>query len=391
MSELSPSERRLSLAAVMLHMMGIGLTLGLLFPLTSLTLESWGSDASIIGLAGAMSPLAILCLMPFLPRVARRLGAVRAMVIGCTVAALMLGAMYLVQSVPFWVAGRFVIGAGLALPWLVGDVWINQVVSERDRGRTIGVYVAGFFGGFATGPVLLEAIGVGGPLPHALGVGALMLASLPLVLVAKLAPEIEADAAGGILASVRAVPIVAAGAFVAGFTESAAFALLPIWALARGLGETGALHLLALFIGGGVLLQLTLGVVADRLDRHRLMVGVGVALAVAAAALALVAGAAIYAVAFVVGGLVLASYALSLTLLGERFRAAELAVASAAFLVVYQLGSVSGPVMVGAAMARIDAAGFTWGLAVPGVLLALAAVFWGASPPPARRRDQAWC
>ena len=52
-------QRRLGLAAVVLHMAGIGLTLGVLFPLTSLTLERWGSSERVIGLAGSMSPIAI--------------------------------------------------------------------------------------------------------------------------------------------------------------------------------------------------------------------------------------------------------------------------------------------------------------------------------------------
>lgn len=137
--EMTSSERRLSLGAVMLHMLGIGLTLGLTFPLTSLTLEAWGSAAWVIGLAGAMAPLAILLFMPMLPNVAQRLGAVRAMILGCCVGIAALLAMYRFQSVPVWIAMRFVIGAGLALPWLAGDIWINSVAKEENRGRVIAV------------------------------------------------------------------------------------------------------------------------------------------------------------------------------------------------------------------------------------------------------------
>ena len=366
--------RRLGLAAVVLHMAGIGLTLGVLFPLTSLTLERWGVADRTIGLAGSMSPVAILLLMPFLPRIAARLGAVRSMLAGCALAAAAFAAMHAFQSVPAWLAGRFLIGAGLALPWLVGDVWINTVSTEAVRGRVIGAYVACFFAGFASGPLALDAVGLEGFRPHALGIGALALATLPLAAARRLAPPIEASSTRGLLGSMRAVPTVAVGAVAAGFAESAAFALLPVWGLGEGLSESGALALLSTFIVGGIALQLGVGVLADRTGRASLLAGAGLGLAAAAVALELAGPGAAFALAFVAGGLALAIYGLSLTLLGQRFAPAELATASAAWLVLYQLGSVSGPFLAGAAMDLAGGAGFVAALAVAGLACAAAAI-----------------
>ena len=364
-----PAGGALGLAAVTLHMTGVGLTLGVLFPLTSLTLERWGSSERVIGLAGSMSPIAILLLMPLLPRVAARLGAVRAMVAGCALAALALAAMYPLQSVPAWLVARFAIGAGLALPWLVGDVWINAASSESGRGRAIGAYVACFFAGFATGPVLLDAVGLEGFAPHALGIGALALATAPLVAARRHAPPIEASGGRGLLGSMRAVPLVAVGAVAAGFAESAAFALLPVWGLGTGLAETAALRLLSVFIAGGIALQLVAGTLADRVGRRALLAVAGLGLGAVALGLELVpSGWPTLALAFAAGGLALAIYGLSLTLLGQRFEARELANASAAWLVLYQLGSMSGPVVAGAAMDAAGGPGFTAALGAAGLV-----------------------
>ena len=367
-------QRRLGLAAVALHMAGIGLTLGVLFPLTSLTLERWGSADRTIGLAGAMSPIAILLLMPFLPRVVSRLGAVRSMLSGCALAAVAFAAMHAFQNVPAWLAGRFLIGAGLALPWLVGDVWINAVSTEAERGRVIGAYVGCFFTGFAIGPVALDAVGLEGVPPHALGIGALALATLPLVAARRLAPPIEVAPERGLVGAMRAVPVVAVGALAAGFAESAAFALLPVWGLDAGLAEGGALALLSTFIVGGIALQLATGVLADRIDRTALLAVAGLGLATDTAALELAGPGAAFALAFLAGGLALAIYGLSLTLLGQRFAPAELATASAAWLVLYQLGSMSGPVLAGAAMDVAGGVGFSAALAVAGVACGAAAL-----------------
>ena len=363
------ASRALGLAAVIVHMTGIGLTLGVLFPLTSLTLDRWGSSERVIGLAGAMSPVAALLLMPLLPRVAARLGAVRAMVAGCALAALALAAMYPLQSVPAWLAGRFAIGAGLALPWLVGDVWINSVSSEAGRGRAIGAYVTGFFVGFAAGPLLLDAVGLGGFAPHALGIGALALATAPLVAARRLAPPIEASGGTGLLGAMRAVPVVAVGAVTAGFAESAAFALLPVWGLGAGLVEAEALALLSTFIAGGIALQLAAGALADRVGRRALLAATGLGLGAVALGLELSpTGWPTLALAFAAGGLSLAIYGLSLTLLGQRFGARELADASAAWLVLYQLGSMTGPAAAGAAMAAVGGPGFTAALGAAGLV-----------------------
>ena len=373
-SPYTDAERTRSLAAVMVHMLGIGLTLGLTFPLTALTMARWGSPDWVIGLAGAMSPLAILLFMPVLPGVVARLGAVRSMVLGCGIAMIALGAMYRVPNVPAWVAARLVIGAGLALPWLAGDVWVNSVADQSSRGRVIGLYVTCLFAGFATGPLLLERIGIGGPGPHVLACAALALSVVPLVLVRRLAPPIEAGGGGSVLTAVRAAPVVAAGGLVTGFTEGAAFSLLPVWGLKTGLAQTGALMLMSVFIVGGIALQIVSGAAADRLGRQRLLALIGGALASVAVLLHLVTGPAVFALAFVAGGAVLAVYGLSLTLLGERFAPERLAMASAAYLILYQLGSMTGPLVAGAAMQSFGSIGFVTALGVAGGFVAVVAI-----------------
>lgn len=209
-------------------MLGLGLTLGVAFPLTSLTLEAWGSSSTVVGLSGAVSPLAILLVVPALPRVVGRLGAIRSMVLGCVVALLAIAWMYLVQTAAAWIAGRFVIGAGLALPWLVGDIWVNSVASDSNRGKVILAYVVSLFVGFAVGPLLLDAVGIEGWPPHALTVGALAVAVFPLVVFRGIAPVIEVAHDSRLRTTIRKAPRVAVGAFASGFTEGIAFSLTPI-------------------------------------------------------------------------------------------------------------------------------------------------------------------
>jgi hypothetical protein len=61
-------------------------------------------------------------------------------------------------------------------------------------------------------------------------------------------------------------------------------------------------------------------------------------------------------------------YTLGLALLGERFRPGQLAAANAAFVMMYEVGSITGPVASGAALDRWP----TYGLPVSvGIVAAL--------------------
>ena len=124
-----------SLAAVITHMLFIGLTLGISFPLTSLILEARDAPGWQIGLAGSMPALGILIIMPLAPRLVGRIGSIPAMCLGCVIGSIGLVLMPLLPQVEAWFVLRFLMGIGLALPWLVGETWINTVTREESRGR----------------------------------------------------------------------------------------------------------------------------------------------------------------------------------------------------------------------------------------------------------------
>ena len=82
-ASLDGRDRILSLAAVIMAAFGVGISFGIAFPLTSLTLESWGTAKWQIGIAGAAPSLSVLLALPFVPRLVARLGLVPAISLGC--------------------------------------------------------------------------------------------------------------------------------------------------------------------------------------------------------------------------------------------------------------------------------------------------------------------
>ena len=360
MTTLTPRERSLSLAAVIAAAFGVGMSFGVGLPLTSLTLEAWGEPKWVIGLAGAVPALAILILLPLLPPVVARAGAVKAILTGCVIGAAGFLALYAFQSTPAWIVTRFIMSGALALPWLAGETWMNTVASDGARGRIIAIYAISFFLGFMLGPLLLSVTGISGVLPFVVGAAGSALASVPILLAARLAPDMMHEGARSIASALKLAPIGMAGALLGGFAEMSYFSLLPNVGLASGLDQTRALELMSVMTAGGIVLQFAIGWLADKMPRVAVTTGLTLTMLTLSALLpwAITGPAAGPAVAFFLGGVILGFYTVGLSIIGEEVETRDLTSANAAFLIMYQIGAIAGPFLSGAAMTCSPVIGF---------------------------------
>ena len=356
----SPRLRALSIAVVIGSTFFLGLAHGIGYPLTSVTFERWGAPAWMTGLAAGMPALAALVLLPFAPRIAARLGFVPAMAGGCVLGLIGFAMMPVWQSVEGWLLLRFLMGLGLLFPWLLGETWINTVSDDATRGRVLSLYVVALFGGYGAGPIILGSLAIEGLAPFLLAGAALLLTSMPLLLAWRLAPPMAAHGAGGFAAMLRAAPVGMVAALVAGVLEYAYISLLPTFALRQGVAEATALHLVSAFLWGGVALSVLFGWLADRMNRERLMLWLIAGFVIVAIPVDFVMASAWLALAatFVLGGVACAFYTLGLAMLGERIAPRDLASANAVFLILYQLGTLGGPPVAGAAMDAFPSMGF---------------------------------
>jgi predicted MFS family arabinose efflux permease len=94
----------------------------------------------------------------------------------------------------------------------------------------------------------------------------------------------------------------------------------------------------------------------------------------------------LWSLLFLWGGTIFAFYTVGLSLLGQSFPAGQFAAANASFIVLYELGSVTGPVIGGAAMDVMGPHGMLVmvGGAALGFLLVAA---FGPAPRPAQAPD----
>lgn len=366
----------LVLTAMLGSITAVGVTLGLSTPLFSLVLDRMGLGAAMVGFNTSVGVGATLVAAPLVPWLLRHTGAVSLMMGGIGLSAAGLLAATWLHAAWFWFVVRFVIGVGMSLHWVISETWINHATAEGRRGFVAGVYSALMGLGFAAGPVILGVTGSDGALPLVVSALIVLLAGVPLYWLRGASPAMGHATGHSLLGILRLAPVIMLASVISGFVDTATLALLPVYGLAVGMDEATAVLQLTVATVGAVVLQLPIGWLGDRCGRRHTLVGCAIVKTAAVAVVPAVLDAPwlLWPVLFVWGGAMVAFYTLALALMGARFRGDMLAQATSALVITYCLGSIAGPLAIGAAMDALGAAGFVLGMVAVSGLLTVAAL-----------------
>jgi MFS family permease len=360
------AQPRRTLLPVFAACAAIGLQAGVSMPLVPLALEQQGHDKFTIGIVSASWAIGMLAFGTRIPQLAARFGAVPA-IVGSVIIGALINCAFTVTSGPVvWAVLTFLHGVIGGVPWVVSEIWMNVVVEEKRRGRVMGIYAAMVALGMALGPLVLQVVGVYGPVPFLTGAALSLLVAIPLLPHWRTAPLIRIDAASGFGTVVLLAPLAMFAAFACGFGEHVAFGFLPVYAVGAGLpAETGALWLSA-FVMGNVVLQWPIGWAADHADRRAVLAGCTAASALMVIALSAIPAqwAGTVGIVALWGGVSFSIYPVGLALLGQRFRGGDIARANTAFSMIYIVGGLLGRPAAGAAMDAVGDPGLGWTLAV---------------------------
>jgi MFS family permease len=328
---------------------GAGLSLGL--PLLSLVLESRGVSGSWIGLNTAIAGLSAFVVAPMTTPLARRFGTARVLILSLVVVAVSFLGFYAAPAFWMWFPLRLVFHGGLGLVFMLSEFWINSLAPPSRRGFVLGIYASVLSAGFSVGPLVLSLIGSHGFTPFAVGSAVLLLSILPILLALGQTPALEERGHRSVFGLALTVPVATMAAFSFGAVESGGLAILPIYGLRVGFTENEAALLVTAIALGNLLMQIPIGLVADRMAKPRLLAILTVGGVLGAAALPVMPGFwPTLAVLFVWGGMIGGLYTVGLTHLGAKFHGADLAAANGAFVVMYSTGMLVGPPAIGAGL-----------------------------------------
>ncbi len=341
-----------SLAAAILSMGMVNLSMGIAFPLTALILARQGVEPAMIGLSTAAQAAPVFFISPFAPRIMRRFGPAHVMIAGLVMAGVAFALMAAYPNLLAWFPLRFLLGMAGTLLWATSEAWINSLAPDERRGRIIGVYSAAAAAGFASGPMLLALFGTD-VTPFYIGAGLMLVAAL-VVATADRSRDHFGEA--GTSRAMWRLLLIAPAALLANFffaaAEDSLVTFFPLYAIRTGMTEDVSLALLTVAALGAIATQPLIGIAADRMNRLNLLSGLVVATIggyfVLPFVMPLVFAAGI--TLFLVVGLANGIFTLAMVLVGERFRGAELAGASAFTTAMWGTGALVGAPLSGAAM-----------------------------------------
>jgi len=344
----------------------VGLSIGLIVPLTSIVLEQRGTSVIAIGFNAIMYSLAVLLTGPFLPALIQRIGLLRTMIVGALLSGGIVFCLWVNDALWFWYIMRFFLGIAGGMHWVSSEAWINAMAPENSRGRIVGAYTTVWTMGIAAGPVLLQFIGVEGGRPFVVAALLMAGASLPLLLVPKVENEHMPAVRHGVLQMIWVAPVATAAGFISGFLETQVLSLLPVYGMRSEIGTAHALALLSIFSVGSFVSQPFIGWVADRISFKTvsLMVTIVAIVVVPLVHFSLKLVLLSSVLLFIWGGAVGAYYTLGMLNIGQVFKASDLTAASSMFVMAYTVGMVLGPMSGSSSMQLLGPAGLLAVMAV---------------------------
>lgn len=369
--------RRRVIVAIISVLSVYGLTIGFFYPLISLKLEMRGISPALIGIMGALPFFASIIVSPFIPLIMRYFKVVRLVFFAIFSDLVFIVIMMLTDDLYVWFFCRFMMGVAGSIIFVVSETWINEIAEDHYRGRVLALYTLVFSGTLALSPLLIVFLGAEGNLPFLIAAIAIVFATIPLRWARDSAPDFSGGKASHVLRFVLLAPTLVAASALMAFDEAALITLLPVYALRNGLTDSTAALMLTVLALGSMAIQPIVGRLADSMNRYVLLYINAVLVLVGALLLPLIIKTDIllWVVLFLWGGAIAAIYTVALTIMGARFRGAQLAAGNAAFGLMWGVAGTIAPGAGGFGMTAWGPNGFVGVLIVSALaFLVLAAV-----------------
>lgn len=336
-------------AAVFSLLMGTGM----LGTFLSLRMTMAGHSPLAIGMIQAAYYLGLAIGSFVCHRLVRRVGHIRtfAALAAVTTATVMLHGIFFSAAV--WALLRLCTGISTIGLFMVIESWLNECTEPRARGRVFSIYMVLSYLGIGIGQWLLNLGDPYGQTPFFVAGMLLALCLVPVSVTSAISPALPRNTRFSLLALLRRSPLGVLGCLAAGMTNSAFYAMGPVFGHAVGLSVPQLSLFMSAAVFGGLLLQWPLGLISDRFDRTRVLPLLAVLIALASIAVPVSAGLSVAALLVAValfGGVGFTLYPVAVARCHDLFDADQVVAVSSGLLLSYGIGASAGPVAASALM-----------------------------------------
>ena len=343
----------------------------------------FGTDVTGFVMSGYSAGLLISTFLT--PRLVRNVGHVRTFAGLASVVSTAVLLFPLWFNPLFWFVMRVISGLCISGLFIVCESWLNSASSNLNRGRILSLYMIVTYGALGGGQLLLNVTDDSGFVRFIIISALVSMSLVPLILLPSEAPSVEGAQPVSTNEIWKASPLAVVGVFACGLAQSAFFALGAVFGLSRGLPLVYVSIMMALPPLGVILSQYPIGLISDRFDRRTIIMLLSLLSAVIAAA-TLAIGYYLTRVMLITlitafGVLSLPIYSLVIAHANDHLRKEQVLGASARLVLLYGVGSLVGPILVGNIMRRVGGEGFLVHMIVVYGALAIFAFWRGLRRP----------
>ncbi|WP_246246214.1 MFS transporter [Paenibacillus lemnae] len=334
-----------------------GISQGMLLPVLAIFLERMGVSSGMNGMNAAALYIGSFGMTLAAERILGKVGFKKLIAAGLVLVMLSLMVFPLFPSVGLWFVLRILVGVGDSALHYASQLWVLMMSTSRNRGRSISIYGMSYGLGFSMGPLGINLLNFGNHVPF---FGLAVLFAVLLVIVLIRMPDVrperqasgDAPGRGRYMKSYALAWYALLPAFLYGYMEAGINSNFPVYGLRSGFSLEQISSLLP-FVGiGGLLLQLPLGIWSDRFGRKKILMTAGITGGVCFMLIPF-AGTSYWPVLIlltIAGGMVGSFFSLGLAYAADILPRTLLPAANVVAAFHFNIGSILGPNVGGAAM-----------------------------------------
>jgi MFS family permease len=330
---------------------------GLLGTLLSTRMALTGFSTAVSGVVLSCYFMGLLAGSMLCQSLIQRVGHIRAFTVfaAITTAAALLHSLYITAW--FWALLRFASGITAFGLFMVIESWLNECTEPHSRGRVFSIYMTLTYLGISIGQQLLN---VGDILGKDLFVIAGVLFALCLIPVSATSgvhPRLPETKPYHFMEIFRKSPLGMLGSMAAGLTNSAFYAMTPLFCTRIGLPLNHLSLVMTTTLLTGLTAQWTVGSLSDRLDRTVMLTVTAAAIAgfsLLVFLLGLTDFWIVIAEMALLGVMMFAVYPVAVARAHDIFGGQEAVAVSAALLFAYSIGASLSPILASGLMTLLN-------------------------------------
>jgi len=358
---INPSIRYLSISSFF-----TGIAIGYFFTVLVIIQKLNGYSEGVIGLISASFSLGLVIASFFVSKILANIRIYKMLLLSVSIQTICVLLIFIYFTPINLALCSFLMGIMGGMNWMTMDTWANIVSNDKNRGKSLGLYLSSMSIGFAIGPLLVAIFGTQDLFPIILCLFLMIIRIPALHFIRHHINNVEVPEQVKKInfSFIKMAPFIFVAIFISGINDSSFGALFPAFMINELFSDKSIGFYFFIGAFGGVITQPFVGALSDKVDKRKLLFLLLICHIIWPLLLFnFINVQTIIILSVLIWGFASVSlYTVALAYLGERVSIKEISIATSLFIIVYEGGEFFGPIIVGLSMNRFGNTGFIYSI-----------------------------